>query len=177
MENNNITNKDINNKNNKIGNMLINKPTKDIEDKILELNSSKSLYDKKFYFDKFIDLKKKTNISNIENNFRIEVDNLKLNNAFNMWSLSIVKKWLSNFYGNKFWNSIALEMTKYDAKLSSDNIELKICSDFKYGYYLENKNKIILCSNLLTNYNKSDLFETVLKRLVIYKCISYLIIN
>ena len=55
-------------------------------------------------------------------------------------------------------------MMKYNKELNSENIHLDVCNEFLEGYYFFDENKITLCSNVLTNFEKPKKFHQALKR-------------
>ncbi len=57
-------------------------------------------------------------------------------------------------------------MLKYGVNLTGENIKLTICDDFIEGYYFPKSKEIYICSNMLTNFENSLLFNQALKRLV-----------
>ncbi len=59
-----------------------------------------------------------------------------------------------------------MEIQRYKVNFGSENINLQICEDYVEGYYFKNDNKIVLCANMLTNYEKSFMFDQALKRQV-----------
>jgi hypothetical protein len=59
-----------------------------------------------------------------------------------------------------------METEKYKIKFGSENINLQICDDYVEGYYFKKDNKIVMCANMLTNYEKSFMFDQALKRQV-----------
>lgn len=61
---------------------------------------------------------------------------------------------------------MALEMLKYNYSISSSNFSLDICEEFIDGYYFPTEKKIVMCSNMLTNFEKSNAFNIAIKRFV-----------
>lgn len=56
---------------------------------------------------------------------------------------------------------------KYNKELNNEDIHLDVCDEFLEGYYFFNENKITLCANTLTNYEKPSRFNQALKRHVL----------
>jgi hypothetical protein len=125
---------------------------------------------KDFYFQKYIEERKKVNPNQIkeEREANYFIKDLRLLSEFNKWSLLLSQKWLVSFYKELFWNKIALELLKYDVILSTDMIMLEVCSGYNLGYYMKNVNKIVLCANLLSNYDNKQLFNFAIKRQLIH---------
>ena len=95
------------------------------------------------------------------------IKDLKETSEFNKWSLLVVQRYLNGFYKSDFWKQISLEFSRYGHHLSEENISLEICSNYLSGYYFQKQNKIVLCSNMLTNYEDPTLFYQELKRFLI----------
>lgn len=130
-------------------------------------NAQHDIFTKKYYYDKFMEMKKKNNKATLT---EIEIENyfnqIREEAEFNKWSLLITQKWLNKFYHSKFWSRVGLEMINYQFALSTDNVVLEVCEGHYEGFYFAKSDKIVLCSNLLTNYEKNNLFDSALKRLV-----------
>ncbi len=60
-------------------------------------------------------------------------------------------------------------MMKYNKELNMEDINLDICSEFLEGYYFYNENKITLCANTLTNFEKPIKFSLAMKRHVSFR--------
>ena len=125
---------------------------------------------KEFYFQKYLEERRKVNINQIkeEQNANYFIKDLKELSEFNKWSLLLNQKWLNSFYASSFWNKIGIGLLKYDVILSTDMIMLDVCKGYNLGYYMKNVNKIVLCANLLTNFESKQLFDFALKRQLIY---------
>jgi hypothetical protein len=59
---------------------------------------------------------------------------------------------------------MGLAMMKYNKELNSEDIHLDVCNEYLEGYYFFKENKITLCANVLTNYEKPKKFHHALKR-------------
>ncbi len=59
---------------------------------------------------------------------------------------------------------MGLAMMKYKAELNPEDIHLDVCTEFLEGYYFHKENKIVLCANALTNFQKPDRFNKALSR-------------
>ncbi len=55
-------------------------------------------------------------------------------------------------------------MMKHNKELNIEDINLDICSDFLEGYYFYKENKITLCANTLTHFEKPKKFSMAIKR-------------
>jgi hypothetical protein len=62
---------------------------------------------------------------------------------------------------------MGISMLKYKYTLNPEAIQLEVCNDFIEGYYLPKDNRIILCANTLTNFEKPSKFNEAIKRHVI----------
>ena len=68
-------------------------------------------------------------------------------------------------------------MMKYKKELNNEDIHLDVCNEFLEGYYFFKENKIYLCANTLTNYEKPHKFYQALKRHVSIFLINKLKVN
>lgn len=68
---------------------------------------------------------------------------------------------------------MGLAMLKYKFTLDQENISLDVCNEFIEGYYFNKENKIVLCANTLTNYEKKTKFHQAIKRHVSNKIKTY----
>lgn len=59
---------------------------------------------------------------------------------------------------------MGIAMLKYKHSLNPESIQLDVCQDFLEGYYLPYENRIVLCANTLTNFEKPRKFQEAMKR-------------
>jgi hypothetical protein len=83
---------------------------------------------------------------------------------YNRWSLKLIQMWLNSYYKDKFWINMSIAMLKFRYNLDPSMIQLEICNDFIEGYYIPKEEKIYLCANTLTNYEKNNKFKNALQR-------------
>ena len=91
---------------------------------------------------------------------------LRIQGEYNRWSLKLIQRWLLAFYKDKFWINMSIAMLKYNFNLDPSMIQLEVCKDFIEGYYIHKENKIYLCANTLTNYEKQRKFKNAIQRYV-----------
>lgn len=131
-------------------------------------------FDIKYYTEKYNEQVSKVNVKQMNEMKKTNqfIDNLKIEKEFHSWALLINQSWLNQFYNTAFWNIMSFDLLKYKYTLSSENIILETCEvegkKITLGYYLKSKDKIVLCSNFLTNFNKRNLFDYTLKRQLIF---------
>jgi hypothetical protein len=94
------------------------------------------------------------------------IHELRIVGEYNRWSLKLIQRWLLSFYKDKFWITMSIAMLKYNFNLDPSMIQLEICKDFIEGYYMPKENKIYLCANTLTNYEKQKKFKNAIQRYV-----------
>jgi hypothetical protein len=117
--------------------------------------------------EKFRDLKKYYKNTALDIEAERYIEELKVLGEYNRWSLKLMQRWLLTFYKDKFWITMSIAMLKYKFNLDPSNIQLEICKDFIEGYYIPKENKIYLCANTLTNYEKNAKFKQAIQRHVI----------
>lgn len=59
---------------------------------------------------------------------------------------------------------MGISLLKYNYTLNPEIIHLDVCNEFLEGYYFPKENKITLCTNTLTNFEKTKKFEHAIKR-------------
>ena len=57
-----------------------------------------------------------------------------------------------------------MTLMKYKKELNPEDIHLDVCTEFLEGYYFHKENKITLCTNSLTNFEKPHKFNQAIKR-------------
>jgi hypothetical protein len=116
--------------------------------------------------EKFRDLRKYYKTTALDIEAEKYIQELKLIGEYNRWSLKLMQLWLTKYYKDKFWVTMSIAMLKYKHNLDPSNIQLEVCKDFIEGYYIKNENKIYLCANTLTHYEKPEKFKQALQRYV-----------
>jgi hypothetical protein len=116
---------------------------------------------------KYTEVKTKYQNTSLDIEAEKYISNLRLVGEYNRWSLKLIQKWLISYYKDKFWINMSIAMLKYGYNLDPSMIQLEICNEFIEGYYIPKEEKIYLCANTLTNYEKNTKFKTALQRYVI----------
>jgi hypothetical protein len=114
--------------------------------------------------EKFQDMRKYYKNTALDIEAERYIHELKLIGEYNRWSLKLVQRWLLGYYKDKFWVTMSIAMLKYKHNLDPSNIQLEVCKDFIEGYYMPKDNKIYLCANALTNYEKPEKFKSAIQR-------------
>jgi hypothetical protein len=153
----------INNlKNSKYGRVFINKGVGQNEDNVI--NQVTPEIKKTEINEKYSEVKAKHKDTSLDIEAERYIANLRLVGEYNRWSLKLIQRWLIGYYKDKYWINMSIAMMKYGYNLDPSMIQLEICNDFIEGYYIPKEEKIYLCANTLTNYEKNRKFKNAVQR-------------
>jgi hypothetical protein len=131
------------------------------------MNNNNNAEENKKIDERFQELRKSHKNLKIDREIEDYMSNLRDIGEYNRWSLRLTQRWMKDFYHDKFWVKMGVSMLKYNKVLNPEDIQLDVCNEFLEGYYFPKENKITLCANSLTNYEKPYKFHKAIKRLVL----------
>lgn len=59
---------------------------------------------------------------------------------------------------------MGISLLKYNQNLNPEMFHLDVCDEFIEGYYFHKENKITICANTMTNFEKPNKFYRAIKR-------------